>query len=753
VQKPGGWSGVTPGFEPVPINVAVGDLDHDGNLWIVAASSTGKVYVWAADGTRRPGWPVLPAEGVVPLESPRIPREFSRLPHEGIFAAPILSDWDGDQDLEIIEAGYDGHLHLYEADGSEVTTGNWPVQVRVPDSVPITRPTLNNPSETRTPIRMQDFRISSNPALAQLDDDPELEIVVRSQMSDTMPSDGIEVLSGVGHLLAYDHDGTYLWTGKMDSVAFYYGSAQEFITEGSNSPAVADIDGDGKDEVVSNSVFAINSYPFKGDGTPFGLGAWTSPPTGIPDPALPIPDVPAGFTTSGAFGMFNGTLTYAQAGSNAVSIIGALLTAGSGQPIINRERAWTALTGTVVPGFPASFQGLNFLGAPIFADVTGDGLAEIVDGGDSSALHAFGAGGVQALLARFPKFTNGWMIWSPAAGDLDSDGTIEIVGNTREGNTMVWHTAGLATANVEWWRYRHDEWNTGRYGVDSRPPGIIRSLASSPAAHTLTFTAPGDDWYAGTPTLYRIEHSGGSVDLPAVAVGGASETLTIPAGVDSGTVRAVDDRGNLGKAASFTFLVLPTATAHATTTPTPAPTPGLAVCGMTPVAGCRQPIVSGKAQLQLRDKSPDTKDRLQWKWMKGAVTTTAELGDPTTTTSYRLCIYDGNESLISTADIPAGGSCNAANPRPCWRAFGRGFRYVDRDYTPDGIQQLVLKAGPTGKAQIVLKGRGTDLDMPPLPISDLPIRVQLVNSVGGCWEATYSTTLRNQTDQVKATAD
>src|SRR5439155_1648472 len=41
VMKSGGWPGVNPGFEPVPISVAVGDLDHDGNLWIVAATSTG----------------------------------------------------------------------------------------------------------------------------------------------------------------------------------------------------------------------------------------------------------------------------------------------------------------------------------------------------------------------------------------------------------------------------------------------------------------------------------------------------------------------------------------------------------------------------------------------------------------------------------------------------------------------------------------------------------------------------------------
>ncbi len=744
VEKPGGWSGVGISHEPIPINVGVGDLDHDGKLWIVGATSTGKVYVWGADGQRR-------ERLAGPARGRRRPARVA--PHSARVLAPAARrDLRGADPLRLgrqrrprdrRQAGYDGHLHLYEADGGEITTGNWPIQVRVPDSVPITRPALNNPTETRTPIRMQDYRISSNPALAQLDADPELEIVVRSQMSDTLPSDGIEVLSGVGHLNAYDHDGAYLWTAKMDSVAFYYGSAQEFITEGSNSPAVADIDDDGKDEVVSNPVLSLYAYPFKGDGTAFGLAPWTSPPAGIPNPALPIPDVPVGFTTSGAFGMFGGALTYAQAGSDAVSIIGALLTAGSGLPIVNKERAWTALTGTVVPGFPANFQGLNFLGAPIFVDVTGDGLAEIVDGGDSSALHAFGVGGLQAT--GFPNFTSGWMIWSPTAGDLDSDGTIELVANTREGNTMVWHTAGVAASNVEWWRYRHDEWNTGRYGVDSRPPGILRTLVGDPDAHSLTFTAPGDDWYAGQADHYRIVHSGGTLDLPATVAAGASETLVIPPAIDSGTVQAVDERGNLGKPASFDVSGLPT--------PTPTATPGAAVCGPAPASGCRLPAVQRKALLQLRNRTPDTKDRLLWKWLKGAATAKSDFGDPTTTTGYRLCVYDGDATLIATAAIPAAGTCNTASPRPCWRASASGYRYVDRDLTPDGIQQLILKAGAGGKAQIVLKGRGDSLPMPTLPISQLPVRVQLVGSNGACFEATYGTTLKNQQDQFKAKAD
>jgi hypothetical protein len=120
----------------------------------------------------------------------------------------VLADWDGDGRLEIVQAGYDGHIHLYRADGTEVRTGQWPIRVVVPDSVPITKPQLNNPTDTYTPIRMQDFRISSNPALAQ--EAARSRTVVRSQMSDTMPSTDIETLSGVGHLIAYDHDGTYL---------------------------------------------------------------------------------------------------------------------------------------------------------------------------------------------------------------------------------------------------------------------------------------------------------------------------------------------------------------------------------------------------------------------------------------------------------------------------------------------------------------------------------------------------------------
>ena len=38
---------------------------------------------------------------------------------------------------------------------------------------------------------------------------------------------------------------------------------------------------------------------------------------------------------------------------------------------------------------------------------------------------------------------------------------------------MAWNTPGKAGGGDQWWSYRHDERNTGTYGIDTRPPGIL----------------------------------------------------------------------------------------------------------------------------------------------------------------------------------------------------------------------------------------------------------------------------------------
>jgi hypothetical protein len=201
------------------------------------------------------------------------------------------------------------------------------------------------------------------------------------------------------------------------------------------------------------------------------------------------------------------------------------------------------LAGAPKTGFPAALQGLDFLGAPIITDVTGDGASEIINAGDSSALHGFATGGGQAT--GFPKFFTGWSLWSPAAGDLDADGHTELVMLSREGYLFVWNTPGVSSANNEWWHSGHDERNTGLYGTDTRPPGVIRN-PSWTGGPTATFTAPGDDWYTGTAQKYVVIFQPGNsiVQVAASGAAGSTQTIAVPAGTTRFSVRAVDDVGN-----------------------------------------------------------------------------------------------------------------------------------------------------------------------------------------------------------------
>ncbi len=48
-----------------------------------------------------------------------------------------------------------------------------------------------------------------------------------------------------------------------------------------------------------------------------------------------------------------------------------------------------------------------------------------------------------------------------------------------------------------------------------------------------------------------------------------------------------------------------------------------------------------------------------------------------------------------------------------------------------------MKEGLVEKAKIIVKGKGLNLDMPTIPVTQ-PLTVQLINGDGVCWEAVYS---------------
>ncbi len=162
---------------------------------------------------------------------------------------------------------------------------------------------------------------------------------------------------------------------------------------------------------------------------------------------------------------------------------------------------------------------------------------------------------------------------------------------------------------------------------------------------------------------------------------------------------------------------------------------GLA-CPETPLSGCKPPFVPGKSTLQLSNKAVNAKDGFKFKWMRGTRTTLAEYGTPLTSTNYQLCLYDQSGLRIEVTH-PAGGTCAG---KACWKATGfQGFKYSDKELTPDGGQKLGLKQGAVEKAKIQFSGRGANLDLPAdLTTLAQPIVVQIHNSDGVCWEAIFS---------------
>src|SRR5262249_21351540 len=157
-------------------------------------------------------------------------------------------------------------------------------------------------------------------------------------------------------------------------------------------------------------------------------------------------------------------------------------------------------------------------------------------------------------------------------------------------------------------------------------------------------------------------------------------------------------------------------------------------CVVGPKTGCRTPLDPTKSQLTLRNDADDTHDQLLWKWSKGQATMPADLGDPTTTDDYTLCVYDHTDAtprLLLQASAPAASTCPfGPMGAACWRALGnpagsKGFLYRNAGlFSPDGLARVKLGPGADGKAKMSVKGQGPNLAMPsPLDVT-LPVRVQ-----------------------------
>jgi hypothetical protein len=198
----------------------------------------------------------------------------------------------------------------------------------------------------------------------------------------------------------------------------------------------------------------------------------------------------------------------------------------------------------------------QLLSSPAVADVSDAPGNEIIVGTGLYLIRDINAQGVEG--SGWPKFTGGWNFAVPAIGDVDGDGKLEVAAVTREGFGFLWDTGQPACGtNDEWWTSRHDEFGSGAYGTDSRPPGTPTGLSAKRSS--LSWKAPGGDWMCGAAKRYRVLVSSRPVVHPAdgTVVGtfdagggvGTSVTRTIPH-ARYAAVLYQDAAGNWGHLAS-----------------------------------------------------------------------------------------------------------------------------------------------------------------------------------------------------------
>jgi len=360
--------------------VALADLDGSLGKEIVAASwNTKEIYVFDHDGNTLSGWP----------------QSTKYL----CWASPVVGDFDGDGEYEIIAYDVGGMVYVWNADGTELMDG---------DSDPVT----NGPFfQAGTPS----FWHVSTPALADIDEDDVQELVVCA------PDDSIYVLNS---------DGSY-----VDGWPVYIQDAGANMAA---SPVVGDIDGDGHLEIVVQNSYA-RVMGLNHDGTSMaGWPKWVYSNTSFPgscaladltgDGKLEV--IVPGMNSYCYIFRYDGSSLpnwpqpYASEGYTESSPVVADIDGdGSLDIILGCEEgllnAWN-INGEYIAGFPINV-GSFLRGTPTVADLDLDGDLEIATSCWDQNIYVWDLDG---------KYHHGGIQWNGFHGNIWNNGWKEFLGAT-----------------------------------------------------------------------------------------------------------------------------------------------------------------------------------------------------------------------------------------------------------------------------------------------------------------------------------
>jgi hypothetical protein len=304
---------------------------------------------------------------------------------DGVASSPALADVDHDGTLEVGFGAFDREVYVLNHDGS-----------------------LRFDYDARDTVW-------SSPAFANIDSDPDLEMIVGTDITahqatgtqnggyvyafDTQPVPGGVKRFGTG----------YIWRNFYNQTIY-------------SSPAVADVDGDGRLEVVIGSGCFYNNN--------IGAGRWVK-----------VLDAASGAerSTLNALGCSRSSPAVGDIdGDGQLEVVTVTPGQYAGQPYSwvqawdwnNPNPKWTARPKGPLGGDDDSADNL---GSPIIADLDGNGSLEVIVTYFNSVVVLNGANGAQLTCTGTGcGTTRSLWIWmptknTPAVGDLDGDGDLELM--------------------------------------------------------------------------------------------------------------------------------------------------------------------------------------------------------------------------------------------------------------------------------------------------------------------------------------
>ncbi|MEC7240645.1 MAG: FG-GAP-like repeat-containing protein [Myxococcota bacterium] len=417
--------------EPVSSTVAVGDLDGDGDVELVAAGGYGRVYAFHSNGELVEGFPLSLIR--------RQPEEFDtqHTYDNGFLGAPTLIDLDGDRDLEIVLPGMDSRLYVWHHTGEDFA--NYPIEVCHPEN-----------------CGSRGARIITSVSVGDLEGDGDLDFVFGG--NETTGGDKYSVTHAFDALSGAALPG---WPIK-DAGLVNEAALLPLIGKGHPaSVALGDLDQDGTLEIV-DAIMLGQTDVLDHQGEVFLDLAYAADKYGVKSDSNEPSFV--AMSANPALGDVNGdgVLDPVMGGAGTYAVISlALSTAIDFQHVLG---GWDGATGEFLEGWPRQVEDFQFLVAPAIADVSGDGEPEVIYTSAGYVVGAWDASG--RIPEGWPKFTGQWVLGSPAVGDITGDGYLDVVTTTREGWIFAWSTQGRADQPVQWASMHHDAQNTGNAHTD-----------------------------------------------------------------------------------------------------------------------------------------------------------------------------------------------------------------------------------------------------------------------------------------------